>query len=116
MKKLVLTFSAIGLFFTGVQAQETETKTTTEVTTETVVSENNGYNKIEAAELPLAVTTALTRDFAEATTEEAWVREKDGNVIYKLRINVDGKTKMLYADAEGNWIDKKDKKDENKDS
>jgi len=116
MKKLVLTFVAIGLFFTGVQAQETETKTTTEVTTETVVSENNGYNKIEAAELPLAVTTALTRDFAEATTEEAWVREKDGNVIYKLRINVDGKTKMLYADAEGNWIDKKDKKDENKDS
>ncbi len=115
MKKLILTFAAIGLFFTGAQAQETETTTTTEVTTETVI-ENNGYNKIELIELPEAVTTALTRDFAEATTEEVWVREKDGKVVYKLRINVDGKPKMLYADAEGNWIDKKDKKDEKKDS
>ena len=112
MKKLVLTFAAIGLFFTGVQAQETETTNTTEVTTQTVVTDNNGYNKIEVAELPIAVTTSLTRDFAEATTEEVWVREKDGVVVYKLRINVDGKPKMLYADAEGNWIDKKDKKDE----
>lgn len=116
MKKLVLTFAAIGLFFTGVQAQETETTTTTEVITETVVSENNGYNKIEVAELPLAVTTAINRDFPVATTEEVWVREKDGKVVYKLKINVEGKNTMLYADAEGNWIEKKNKKDENKDS
>lgn len=119
MKKLVLTFAAIGLFFTGVQAQVAETTTTTEVTTQTVVLENNGYDKIEVAELPLAVTTAINRDFAVAITEQAWVREKDGKVIYKLKINVDGKNKMLYADAEGNWIEKKDKnpkKDGNKDS
>lgn len=119
MKKLVLTFAAIGLFFTGVQAQETETTTTTEVITETVVTENNGYNKIEVSELPLAVTTAVTRDFAVATTEEVWVREKDGKVVYKLKLNVEGKNKMIYADAEGNWIEKEDKNgktDENKDS
>lgn len=119
MKKLILTFAAIGLFFTGVQAQETETTTTTEVTTQTVVTENNGYNKIELAELPLAVSTAINRDFAVATTEEVWMREKDGKVVYKLKLNVEGKNKMLYADAEGNWIEPKDKNgkiDENKDS
>ncbi len=117
MKKLVLTFAAIGLFFTGVQAQVVESTTTTEVTTETVLSENNGYNKIEVVELPLAVTTAINRDYAAATTQQAWVREKDGKVIYKLKLDVNGENKMLYADAEGNWIDKKDKKkDENKDS
>jgi hypothetical protein len=116
MKKIVLTFAAIGLFFTGAQAQVEETTTTTEVTTQTVVTENNGYNKIEVAELPLAVTTAINRDFPASTTEEVWVREKDGVVVYKLKVNVEGKNKMLYADAEGNWIDKKEKKDENKDS
>lgn len=120
MKKLVLTFAAIGLFFTGVQAQVAETTTTTtEVTTQTVVSEEDDYVKIELVELPAAVTTAITRDFAGATAQEAWVKEKDGKVVYKLKVNVDGEDKKLYADAEGNWIekkDKKDKKDKNKDS
>jgi len=116
MKKLVLTFAAIGLFFTGVQAQVAETTTTTEVTTQAVVSENDDFEKIEVAELPAAVTTAITRDHAGATTQEAWVKEKDGKVVYKLKLNVDGEEKKLYSDAEGNWIDKKDKKDKNKDS
>ncbi len=116
MKKLVLTFAAIGLFFTGVQAQVAETTTTTEVTTQTVVAVEDDFVKIELVELPQAVTTAITRDFAGATTQEAWVKEKDGKVVYKLKVNVDGEEKKLYADAEGNWIDKKDKKDENKDS
>jgi len=118
MKKLVLTFAAIGLFFTGVQAQVAETTTTTEteVTTQTVVSEDDDFEKIEVAELPEAVTTAITRDFAGATTQEAWVKEKEGKVVYKLKLNVDGEEKKLYSDAEGNWIDKKDKKDKNKDS
>ncbi len=116
MKKLVLTFAAIGLFFTGAQAQVAETTTTTEVPTQTLVSVEDEYEKIELAELPAAVTDAITRYFAGATTQEAWVKEKDGKVIYKLKLNVDGEKKKLYADAEGNWIDKKDKKDENKDS
>src|SRR5690606_26269970 len=111
MKKLVLTFAAIGLFFTGVNAQVAETTTSTEVTTQTVVSENDDYEKIEVAELPAAVTTAITRDHAGATTEEAWVKEKDGKVVYKLKLNVNGEEKKLYSDAEGSWIDKKDKKD-----
>lgn len=116
MKKLVLTFAAIGLFFTGVQAQVAETTTTTEVTTQTVLNVQDDFAKIELVELPAAVTAALSRDYAGVTTQEAWVKEKDGKVVYKLKVNVDGEDKKLYADAEGNWIDKKDKKDKNKDS
>ncbi|CAN5129174.1 hypothetical protein BH23BAC2_BH23BAC2_04910 [soil metagenome] len=120
MKKLVLTFAAIGLFFTGTQAQVVaETTTTTEVTTTNTVVADDDYVKIELVELPAAVTAAITRDFAGATATEAWVKEKESKVVYKLKVNVNGEEKKLYADAEGNWIDKKDKKDKkdgNKDS
>lgn len=120
MKKLVLSFAAIGLFFTTAQAQVAETTTTTEteVTTTVAVAED-GFEKIELTELPEAVTTAVTRDFQGATTQEAWAKEKEGKVIYKIKLNVDGEDKKVYADAEGNWIDmkdKKEKKDKNTDS
>ncbi|QED38259.1 hypothetical protein FK178_11285 [Antarcticibacterium arcticum] len=116
MKKLVLSFAAIGLFFTATQAQVvSETTTTTEVST-TEVTVQDDYSQIEVAELPATVTAAITRDFVGAVTQEAWVKEKDGKVVYKIKLNVNGEEQKLYADAEGNWIDKKDKKDKNKDS
>ena len=122
MKKLILSFAAIGLFFTATQAQVVaETTTTTEVTTTEVTTEvevQDDFTQIEVVELPAAVTAAITRDFAGAVTQEAWVKEKDGKVVYKIKLEVDGEKKKLYADAEGNWIEKekKDKKDKNKDS
>jgi len=118
MKKLILSFAAIGLFFTTTQAQVvSETTTSTEVTT-TEVTVQDDYSQIEVVELPAAVTAAITRDFAGAVTQEAWVKEKDGKVVYKIKLDVNGEKQKLYADAEGNWIEKekKDKKDKNKDS
>lgn len=114
MKKLVLSIAAIGLFFTATQAQVVAETTTTEVSTEVTVQDD--FTQIEVIELPAPVTAAITRDFAGAVTQEAWVKEKDGKVVYKIKLNVNGEEKKLYADAEGNWIDKKDKKDKNKDS
>lgn len=121
MKKLILSFAAIGLFFTTTQAQVVaETTTTTEVTTTEVteVEVQDDFTQIEVVELPAAVTAAITRDFAGAVTQEAWVKEKDGKVVYKIKVDVNGEKQKLYADAEGNWIEKekKDKKDKNKDS
>lgn len=117
MKKLVLTFAAVGLFFTATQAQVTENPENTgeEATQSQVAEAGDDYEKIELAELPEAVTTAITRDFAEATTQEAWVKQKDEKTVYKIKLDVNGEEKTLYADAEGNWIDKKHK-DKNKDS
>lgn len=122
MKKLILSFAAIGLFFTATQAQVvSETTTSTEVTTTEVTTEvevQDDFTQIEVVELPAAVTAAITRDFAGAVTQEAWVKEKDGKVVYKIKLDVNGEKQKLYADAEGNWIEKekKDKKDKNKDS
>ncbi len=109
MKKLVLTFAAIGLFFTTSQAQvaQVENGVTAEVAAEVKVA-GEDFEKIEVAELPEAVSTAITNDFAEAQTQEAWVKEKEGKKIYKVKLNVEGEEKSLYADAEGNWLKKED--------
>lgn len=114
MKKLSLTFAAIGLFFaTTAQAQEGSV-TTVETTVEAQAPVGDEFEKIELTELPAAVTTAITTDFAEATTQEAWVKEKEGKAVYKIKVSVDGEEQTLYADAEGNWIKKDMKHEEQK--
>lgn len=103
MKKLSLSLAAIGLFFaTTSQAQETET--TTEVQTEVTTTVEKDYEKIEVSELPEAVSTAITRDYPVSPVEEAWVKEKEDKKIYKLKLT--GQEDHVYADADGNWIDK----------
>jgi uncharacterized membrane protein YkoI len=113
MKKLGLTFAAIGLFF-ATTAQTQEVKETAK--TETVVSETmvqtDDYKMVDVSELPEAVTTAIATDFEGATTKEAYVKEKDGKWIYKIKLDVNGVEKKVYADADGNWIEKEDKKKE----
>ena len=112
MKKLGLTFAAIGLFFaTASQAQDVEATTTTEteVVSETAV-QTDDFKKVEVSELPEAVTAAIAADYEEATTQEAYVKEKDGKLIYKIKLDVNGEVKKVYVDAEGNWIKKEDKK------
>jgi uncharacterized membrane protein YkoI len=112
MKKLGLTFAAIGLFFaTAAQAQDVEATTTTSVVTETAV-QTDDFKKVEVSELPEAVTAAIAKDFEGATTKEAYVKEKEGNLIYKIKLDVNGVEKKVYADADGNWIKKEDKKKE----
>lgn len=107
MKKLGLTFAAIGLFFaTAVQAQE-ETETTPEVTTEVAVV-GDEFEAIDVAELPEAVTSAMSTDYAEASATEAWVKEKGDKQVYKIKLDVNGEEKVVYADAEGNWLKKED--------
>lgn len=118
MKKLILTFAALGLFFTTTQAQVAETTTDvyTDSETEVAVVEDD-FEEIDLTALPAAVNEAITRDFAGATAQEAWVKDKDDKRVYKIKLNVSGEEKKVYADAEGNWIDmedKKDKRDKNK--
>jgi len=114
MKKLGLTFAAIGLFFaTAAQAQEVEEAATAETTVVTEVAvQQDDFKMIEVSELPEAVTAAIAKDFQGATTKEAYVKEKEGKMIYKIKLDVNGVEKKVYADADGNWIKKEDKKKE----
>ncbi len=114
MKKLGLTFAAIGLFFvTAVQAQEVVATGTTEtpIVAETTV-QTDDFKKVEVSELPEAVTAAIATDFEGATAKEAYVKEKEGKMIYKIKLDIDGVEKKVYADGDGNWIKKEDKKKE----
>jgi len=112
MKKLGLTFAAIGLFFaTAAQAQEVEETATAETTMVTEVAvQQDDFKMIDVSELPEAVTAAIATDFQGATTKEAYVKEKEGKMIYKIKLDVNGVEKKVYADADGNWIKKEDKK------
>ncbi len=115
MKKLGLSLIAVaGMFFfsTNVQAQTetTETDMTTEVQTTTQAQED--WASVDAAALPQAVKDAVMNDYTGATTKDAWSKEEDGKTIYKLSLNVDGETKTVYADQDGNWIQKSEDQDE----
>lgn len=91
------------------QAQVYANSNSEEPFKESVETEED-YEEIEVSELPETVTASITRDFAEATTKEAWVKHEDGKSTYKIKIDYNGEEKKLYADAEGNWIDKDYKK------
>ncbi len=114
MKKLGLTFAALGLFFvTTTQAQEgSEAAAQVSTEVEVAVEAQDEYTKLEVAELPAAITLAIETDFAGATAKEVWVKEKEGKKVYKIKLDVNGEEKKVYADAEGNWIKKEDKKKE----
>lgn len=68
------------------------------------------FKQIEIQELPAEVQQAVERDFAGATIAEAHVKEHEGEQKFKLKVTTaEGEEKVLYADAQGNWIDKEKK-------
>lgn len=61
------------------------------------------FREISMADVPTAITTALENDFTGAVLNKAYVNDED---IYKLEASSeDGTSMVLYADAEGNWIE-----------
>ena len=68
-----------------------------------VVQLQQEFKEIKVEELPQAVKDALARDFQTATLNKAYVNDEQE---YKLDITVDGAASTLYADEDGNWIEK----------
>lgn len=60
------------------------------------------FTEIENDELPGAVTEALEKDFSGATITKAYV---NGELQYKLEVTNGEENLVLYADAEGNWLE-----------
>jgi hypothetical protein len=107
MKNLCLTVLAASAMLFSAQnlsAQEVE---------ETVVQRaQDDYAKIEVQELPAEVQQAVERDFTGATIAEAYVKDHEGTQKFKLKVSTaEGEDKELYADAEGNWIEKEKKEE-----
>jgi len=60
------------------------------------------FTEIKIEALPEAVTAALEKDFPGASINKAYV---NGELNYKLEISNAEVELVLYADAEGNWIE-----------
>ena len=109
MKKLGLTLVAIGLFFITAQAQvEGELEAEGEIVA--VVGEE--FEKIEVSALPEAVTASTLTQFPDAITTEAYLKNVDEEVIYKVELDLNGQIKKVYLDSDGNLLKKEDKKEE----
>lgn len=116
MKKLGLSLIAAAamFFFTENANAQVEGEVNTDVEVEAQAQEKTDFKAIDVVALPQAIKDAVMTDFNGAVTEEAWVKEKDGKLIYKLSLNVEGEKKKVYADEEGNWIEKENKEEEYK--
>ena len=99
MKKVVLTV-AIVLGGLSTYATSAFAMNTSDVK---MINIQQEYKQIENDSLPQAVKDALAADFSTATLDKAYVNEAEE---YKLEIIVDGTNSTLYADKEGNWIEK----------
>jgi nitrogen regulatory protein PII-like uncharacterized protein len=67
------------------------------------VSLADEYTEIKIEELPAAVTEALKKAYPDAVLTKAYINE---NKEYKLDVTVGEKVGSLFADANGNWIQK----------
>ncbi|NJW52989.1 hypothetical protein [Salinimicrobium oceani] len=118
MKKICLTVLAASALIFSTQTVSAQEVAQANVEVEETVTQRvqDDFRQIEIEELPAEVQQAVERDFAGATIAEAHVKEHEGEQKFKLKVTTaEGEEKELYADAQGNWIDKEKKHDENQD-
>ncbi|TDE06546.1 hypothetical protein [Flavobacterium hiemivividum] len=102
MKKLILSAAIVLGSLTTMSAQvQEETKEAT--TTEQTAPATDVYTEIKMEELPAAITEALKKAYPEAVVSKAYINDKKE---YKLDVTVGEKAGSLFADANGNWIQK----------
>lgn len=110
MKKTFLSIVAAGAFLFTTQAATAQVTGEETTAQEQQMQQQDDFQQIEIADLPAEVQQAVERDFQGATVAEAYTKERDGETKYKLVVTTtDGQSKELYADAQGNWIDKSKK-------
>ena len=110
MKKICLTVVAASAMLFSAQNLSAQETAPVPVAVEEAVQETAEWVAIEIEELPAEVQQAVERDFEGAVISEAHVKEKEGEKKFKLKVTTaEGEEKELYADAQGNWIDKEKK-------
>ena len=106
MKKICLTVVAASAMLFSAQNVSAQEPVQDEVTVQET-AQTTDWNQVEVQELPAEVQQSVERDFEGAVISEAYVKEKEGEQKFKLKVQTaEGEEKELYADAQGNWIDK----------
>jgi hypothetical protein len=107
MKKICLSLVAASAILFSTQTASAQTAVQEEVTVEQTADQQTEFTQVAIEDLPAAVQQAVERDFAGAVIAEAYVKETEASQEFKLVVQTaEGEQKELYADAEGNWIDK----------
>ena len=107
MKKICLTLVAASAMLFSAQTLSAQEVAEANATVETTTQQVTDYTKIELTEVPAPVQQALERDHEGAVISEAFVKDEEGVKTYKLAVKTaEGEDVELYADAEGNWIEK----------
>ena len=107
MKKICLTMVAASAMIFSAQNLSAQEVAQVEVEETVVQRAQEDFRQIAIEELPAEVQQAVERDYAGATIAEAYVKEYEGEQKFKLKVSTaEGEDKELYADAQGNWIDK----------
>ena len=98
MKKLILSAAIV---LGSLSTYATTLPTTNSVTTSQSIQEE--YTEVKLEEVPEAVKAALKTAYPDAILDKAYI---NANKEYKLEITVGDQKATVYADAEGNWINK----------
>ncbi len=101
MKKVVLTVAIVLGGFSTYATSAFAMNTTDAIMVN--IQQEQEYKQIENESLPQAVKDALEADFPTATLDKAYVSDAEE---YKLEITVEGVSSTVYADMDGNWIEK----------
>ncbi len=98
MKKVIVAGALIlGTMTVSAQTEPQTAKTAgTEQTTKT-------ETEVKLADVPTAITDAVKAGYPGAVINSVTVNESNE---YKLNITMDGKTGVVYSDANGKWIKK----------
>ncbi|MCL8008750.1 hypothetical protein M8845_15075 [Gelidibacter japonicus] len=99
MKKIVLT---VAIVLGGLSTYATTAFPMNQTEKFELVAQEE-FKEIKAETLPQAVKDALAKDFQTATLNKAYVNDKQE---YKLEITLDGAASTVFADKDGNWIEK----------
>jgi predicted secreted protein len=98
MKKLILStaifIGSMSAFAATLPAQNTQNQ---------LVLVQEEYTEIKADAVPQAVKAAMEIAYPGAVLHKAYI---DAKKEYKLEIKVGDQNATVYADAEGNWINK----------
>ncbi|MBO3099711.1 hypothetical protein [Gelidibacter pelagius] len=101
MKKVVLT---VAIVLGGLSTYATSAFPMNQTEKFELVAQEE-YKEIKAEALPQAVKDALAKDFPTAALDKAYVSEKQ-ELEYKLDLTIEGEILTVYADKDGNWIEK----------
>ncbi|MEO8773756.1 MAG: hypothetical protein ABI263_02090 [Gelidibacter sp.] len=99
MKKVILTAA---ILLGGLSTYATPVDTMNQANGVAILIQQE-FKEIQISELPQAVQDALVADLETATLHKAYVNAEQE---YKLEVTLDGTSLTLYADKDGNWIEK----------